>query len=200
MIKPSEFEHLVDAFKSLPGVGSKNAKKWAYYIINQDKKYVSNFANRLIDAKDKIKLCIECGNISSDDICSICSNPNRDRTKICVVATSEDLDRFESSNLFDGLYHVTHGELSIRKNVLVQHTNLDSLLKRVQKQNIQEVVIATNYTHDGEMTAEYIYNLLKPTKVSVFRIGFGLPMNSNVDYADDETLKHALNNKRKIKF
>ena len=200
MKKPIEFEHLVDALKSLPGVGTKNAKKWAYYLLNQDDKYVKDFTDRITNAKQKIITCSECGNISNTKICSICSNPLRDKNQICVVATVEDLDRIEESGNYNGLYHVTHGELSVRKNILVRHTNLDTLLPRIQKDpRINEIIIATNFTHDGEMTAAYVVNLLSDLNVKIYRIGFGLPLNSSVDYADNETLKHALNNKRILK-
>ena len=200
MKKPIEFDYLVDALKSLPGVGTKNAKKWAYYLLNQDDKYINDFTTRINNARQKITTCVECGNIANTKICSICSNPLRDKNQICVVSTVEDLDRIEESGNYNGLYHVTHGELSVRKNILVRHTNLDSLKNRIQNNPIiNEVIIATNFTHDGEMTAAYILNLLKGLDVKIYRIGFGLPLNSSVDYADNETLKHALNNKRIIK-
>lgn len=200
MKKPQEFEHLVDALRSLPGVGTKNAKKWAYYLINQDDKYLSDFISRIQNAKNKIHLCESCGNISTEKRCSICLNPLRDKNQICVVSTVEELDRIEESGNYNGLYHVTHGELSIKKNVLVRHTNIDSLLTRVQNdKRINEIIIATNFTQDGEMTAAYILNLLENVKIKIYRIGFGLPLNSAVDYADNETLKHALSNKRILK-
>lgn len=200
MKKPIEFEYLVDALKSLPGVGTKNAKKWAYYLLNQDERYINDFVSRIKNAKQNIQYCIECGNIANSNKCAICSNPLRDENQICVVATVEDLDRIEESGNYNGLYHVTHGELSIRKNVLVKHTNIDTLLSRLKKHpEVNEIIIATNFTHDGEMTASYIVNLLENINVRIYRIGFGLPLNSAVDYADNETLKYALSNKRIIK-
>ena len=200
MKQPVEFEHLVDALKSLPGVGTKNAKKWAYFLLNQDEKYINDFIYRIRNAFENVRKCEECGNLSMSSKCNICTSNYRDKQVVCVVATPEDLDRIESSGHFNGIYHVTHGELSIRKNVLVQHTNLDSLLPRILNHpEIKEVLIATNFTHDGEMTSAYICDLLKDCDVKIYRIGFGLPLNGQLDYADDETLKYSLSNKRMLK-
>lgn len=200
MRKPQEFEHLVDAFHSLPGVGTKNAKKWAYFILNQDEKYLKDFITRIQAAKQNLHLCEICGNLSNNTRCDICLNPLRDKNQICVVASIEELDRIEESGNYNGLYHVTHGELSMKKNILAKDINIDSLLDRVQNdRRIDEIIVATNFTQDGEMTAAYILNLLEHVNIKIYRIGFGLPLNSSVDYADNETLKHALNNKRIIK-
>lgn len=200
MRQPIEFEHLVDALKSLPSVGTKNAKKWAYFLLNQDKRYIQDFLNKIQTAFDKVKKCSECGNLAMTDKCNICNSKYRDHNIICVVSTPEDLERIESSGHYNGLYHVSHGELSIRRNVLVQHTNLEALLPRIiNNSQIKEVLIATNFTHDGEMTAAYVCDLLKDLSVKIYRIGFGLPLNGLLDYADDETLKHSLNNKRILK-
>lgn len=198
---PKEFEYLLDAFKSLPGVGTKLAKKWVYFLINKDKQFIDNFVSRVVEANTNILKCKDCGNISNDELCSICNSVERYKNTICVVTTPEDLDRIESSGHYDGLYHITYGDLSIKKNVLVQHTNLESLFTRLENnKNITELIIATGFTHDGEMTASYITNRLeKNNNIKIYRIGFGIPLNSSLDYADNETLKHSLNNKRILK-
>ncbi|MDE6289835.1 MAG: recombination protein RecR [Ureaplasma sp.] len=195
-----EFEHLVDALRSLPGVGLKNAKKWAYHIINQDERYIKQFTDRIKFAHERIRKCSKCGNLSIELECGICSDKNRDHSTLCVVTSVEDLERIESSNSFYGLYHITNAELTIKQNNLVKHTNLDSIYDRVKNSpEIKEIIIATSFSHDGEMTAEYICNLLKNFKeLAIYRIGFGVPLNGAIDYIDDETLKCSFNFKRKL--
>lgn len=197
MSKPIEFEMLVDALKSLPGVGTKNAKKWAFFLLAQDEKYINDFTKRILSAKQKIINCNECGNFSNKKLCSICENDRRDFSKLLIVTTPEDVDRIESSNTYNGLYHITRGEVSIRKNVMIEHINLSTIRQRVLNNSFKEIIIATSYTHDGEMTADYIVRMLEGIEnIQIYRIGFGIPLNSSIDYADDETLKQSLLNKR----
>lgn len=200
MSKPAEFEMLVDALRSLPGVGAKNAKKWAFFLLKQDERYINDFSKRILNAKAKIKRCISCANLSTNDECDICLNEYRDRSKLMIVTTVEELERIEAANIYQGLYHITEGEISLRKSVMIEHTNLKTLKQRVVDNGFSEVIIATSFTHDGLATAEYILHLLKDLEaVRVYRIGFGIPSNSSIDYADDETLKQAINNKLMMK-
>jgi len=197
MTKPKEFEHLIDAIRSLPNIGLKSATKIAHFILKQDDKYIRTFISKIKNAHDYVKICKSCGNIATKDECDICLSSLRDRTKICVISNIDELDRIEDSKLYNGLYHITNGEISYKKNVLVEHTNINSLFNRVNS-NILEVIIATNFTHDGEMTAQYINSMLGDKDIIISRIGFGIPLNASVDYADNETLKHSFNNRRKI--
>ncbi len=195
MSKIPEFEHLVDAFKSLPGVGTKNAKKWAHYLLEQDKFYVDKFVNKITEAYSKIKRCAKCSNLSRNELCSICENINRDTQKLCVVSNIEDLERIESSKSFFGLYHITQMDYDNK----IEHKNLLKILDRVKNDNIKEVIVATSFSNQGEAVAAYICNLLQDLKdVSIYRIGFGIPLNGAIDYTDDETLNQSFSNKRKI--
>ena len=201
MSKPVEFEMLVDALKSLPGVGTKNAKKWAFFLLQQDQKYIDDFIKRIKDAKTNIIKCKYCSNFGNRDECDICSNDYRDFTKLMIVTTNEDLERIESANIYNGLYHITNGEVSLRKNVVIEHTNIKIIKERVLNGSFKEIIIATSYTHDGEVTADYIVKMLEDIKdIQIYRIGFGIPLNSSIDYADDETLKQSIANKRKIRI
>lgn len=194
-----DFEYLVDALKSLPGVGTKNAKKWAFFLLNQDLKYINDFTKRIINAKTNIKKCTQCSNFCENKVCDICSNEHRNKKTLMIVSNIEDLERIESSNVFNGLYHITGGEISIRKSVPVEHTNITTIRNRVIDNEINDVIIATSFSHDGEMTADYILRMLSDLNdVNVYRIGFGIPLNASIDYADDETIKQSLLNKRML--
>ncbi|MCV3728678.1 recombination mediator RecR [Ureaplasma miroungigenitalium] len=200
MQKPAEFELLVDALRSLPGVGTKNAKKWAFFLLKQDTKYIDDFVKRIKKAHTDIKHCVNCGVMSNDVECYICANQYRDHTKLMIVTTNEDVERIESANIYNGLYFITGGEISFRKNVVIEHTNLKQLADYVSTKKFTEIIVATSFSHDGEVTAAYIVDLFKNNPdINVYRIGFGLPLNSSVDYADDETLKQAIYNKRILK-
>ncbi len=199
MAKPQELAYLIDLFHSLPGVGLKNAKKFAYFVLRQDKQYVQQFIDRLNNACNKLKLCQECGNLTNDTLCEICKSPNRDKTKILVVSSFEDLERFEESNCYHGLYHISFGEISNRKHIDIDQLNLNSLVTRVLNHpEINQVIIGLPKTYDGIVTGDYIRQMLSTTGIDVFTIATGIPINAAIDYADDETLKQAINNKKLI--
>lgn len=197
----TDFELLVDALSSLPSIGKKSARKLAFYLLEQDQKYIYDFTNRIINAKKTIKKCIACNNISQTIICSICSNSNRDKTTMCVVANVEDLDKIESSGSYNGLYFVLSGELANKKsNFNLVEANILELISRIKDdQKIKNIILATNFSYSGEFTADYILDKLMKYNLNIYRIGFGLPLNSALDYADNETLKHAFGNKRILK-
>lgn len=191
----------MDALASLPSIGRKSARKLAFYMLDQDQKYIHDFTNRILNAKKNIKKCLACNNISQTLICSICSNKNRDHSSLCVIASIEDLDKIESSGTYNGLYFVLNGELANKKNNSeIVEVNIMELKNRIKEDSkIQNIIIATNFSYSGEYTANYILNVLNQFNINIFRIGFGLPLNSSLDYADNETLKHAFGNKRIIK-
>lgn len=194
-----EFEYLIDAIKALPGIGTKSARKIAFFLLKKDYSFIKEFINRINNARDQIKTCINCGNWSKDTVCDICDSNLREKNKLCVVSTVDDLTTIESCQAFNGVYHVLGGELSKLKKIEPEMLNLHSLLKRIKNEKISEILIATNFTIEGELTANYIKLMLKDVKVKIYRIGFGLPINSSIDYADNMTLKLAIENKSKIK-
>lgn len=197
--KPIEFEYLVDALKSLPGVGYKNATKWAYFLLEQDSNYVDLFINRLKNAHNKIKNCHQCNNLTTKDLCDICTSSNRDTTQVCVVNSIEDLQRIEDSNNYHGLYFVLKEEVNPKQ----PDANLKCLVSLYNYisncHGVKEVIIATNFTISGQLMAKKIVDLLTPCSIKIYRIGFGLPLNGAIDYADDETIKYALMNKSYLK-
>ena len=192
---------LVDALSSLPSIGKKSARKLAFFLLDQDQKYIHEFTNRIVNAKKNIKRCVACNNISLNSLCSICSNSNRDKSTLCVVPTTEDLDKIEFSGCYNGLYFVINGELTNKKSDMnLVEANIHSLANRIKDDSkIINLIIATNFSYSGEYTSEYIQNSLSDLELNIFRIGFGLPLNSSLDYADNETLKQAFINKRILK-
>lgn len=197
--KPIEFDYLVDALKSLPGVGYKNATKWAYFLLEQDSNYIDLFINRLKNAHNKIKNCHQCNNLTTKDLCDICTSSNRDTTQVCVVNSIEDLQRIEDSNNYHGLYFVLKEEVNPKQ----PDANLKCLVSLYNYisncHGVKEVIIATNFTISGQLMAKKIVDLLTPCSIKIYRIGFGLPLNGAIDYADDETIKYALMNKSYLK-
>lgn len=197
--KPIEFDYLVDALKSLPGVGYKNATKWAYFLLEQDSNYIDLFINRLKNAHNKIKNCHQCNNLTTKDLCDICTSSNRDTTQVCVVNSIEDLQRIEDSNNYHGLYFVLKEEVNPKQ----PDANLKCLVSLYNYisncHGVKEVIIATNFTISGQLMAKKIVDLLTPCAIKIYRIGFGLPLNGAIDYADDETIKYALMNKSYLK-
>lgn len=195
----TEFEYLVDAIKALPTIGTKNARKIAFFLLKKDEYFIREFIKRIQTAKEVIKTCSECHNwTTKSGLCEICANTNRDTHKLCIVATVDDLWTIESCGAFNGIYHVLGGELSKQKNIDINMLNLDSLKSRIQNK-VSEVLIATNFTIDGELTANYLKLYLKDLNTDIFRIAFGLPVNSSIDFADEMTLRLAIENKNKIK-
>ena len=192
---------LVDALSSLPSIGKKSARKLAFFLLDQDQKYIHEFTNRIVNAKKNIKRCVACNNISLNSLCSICSNSNRDKSTLCVVPTTEDLDKIEFSGCYNGLYFVINGELTNKKSDMnLVEANIRVLANRIKDDSkIVNLIIATNFSYSGEYTSEYIQNSLSDLELNIFRIGFGLPLNSSLDYADNETLKQAFINKRILK-
>lgn len=197
--KPIEFDYLVDALKSLPGVGYKNATKWAYFLLEQDSNYIDLFINRLKNAHNKIKNCHQCNNLTTKDLCDICTSSNRDTTQVCIVNSIEDLQRIEDSNNYHGLYFVLKEEVNPKQ----PDANLKCLVSLYNYisncHGVKEVIIATNFTISGQLMAKKIVDLLTPCAIKIYRIGFGLPLNGAIDYADDETIKYALMNKSYLK-
>ncbi len=185
-------QNLIEEFEKLPGIGSKTARRLAYHVINLPKEKTDKFAKAIIDAKANIRYCKECQNFSEDELCSLCTNPTRDKTVICVVEQPKDVLQMERTNEFKGLYHVLHGAISPMDNIGPDDIKIKELLSRITVNNVKEVIMATNPNLEGETTAMYISKLLKPFGVKVTRIAHGIPVGGELEFADEITLSKAL--------
>ncbi len=194
---PYTFEELVESFKQLPGIGTKGAERFVYHVLEMDKEQVQRFAKTLIDFKENIKYCKKCGHICEDDICDICKDELRDQSIICIVESPKDVFAMEKLKEYRGLYHVLHGTISIMDGKTIEDLNIQTLFDRINE-NIQEVIIATNPTREGETTALFLAKFLSKRNVNVTRIANGLPIGSNLDYADELTLLKSLEGRKKI--
>lgn len=192
------FSKLVEEFEKLPGVGSKSAQKMAYYIIAADKSVAKTFADTLLEAKQKIRCCSVCQNLTDKELCSICSGDKRDRSAICVVEKPSDVDAIERTRDFNGLYHVLHGLISPMNDVGPDDIKLSELLVRVSENDINEVIMAISPNVEGQATAMYIAKLLKPFDVKVTGLALGIPVGGSLEYSDSITLARAMENRREI--
>ncbi|MBQ3502603.1 MAG: recombination protein RecR, partial [Clostridia bacterium] len=186
---------LVNELSKLPSCGKKTAQRYAYYLINADESVVESLQTAISEAKQKIHYCAKCGNFTDKELCDNCSKPNVDPI-ICVVKEPKDVSALEKVLHFNGTYHVLHGVISPLENKGPNDINLKSLLTRVGEEHIEEVIIATNPDVEGEATAMYIANILKPLGVKVSRIAQGVAMGSELEYADAVTLGKAIENRR----
>ena len=194
---PEAFQDLVDCFKRLPGIGNKSAERLTYYVLSMEKDYVNDFSKAIGNIQDKIHYCKKCGHICEGEICDICMDHDRDQSIICVVEESKDVFAMEKIKEYNGVYHVLHGTMSIMDGKTMDDLNIDSLFERLDD-SIKEVIIATNPTRDGETTALYLAKLLAKRNINTSRIANGLPIGSNIDYADELTLLKSLEGRKKI--
>ena len=196
-IWPSSFNRIYELLQHLPGIGKKSAQRIIFYILSH-KDYGKELSDILRKVSENIKFCKICGNITDKEICDICSNPKRDSSLICVVETPADLFAIESSGIFFGKYHVLGGVLSPIDGIAPEDLRIEELVNRVQTENVKEVIIATNPTTEGEATAMFIAEKLKPLGVKISRIAQGLSIGSGIDLADSITLLRALEGRRRI--
>ena len=190
---------LISQLGRLPGIGHKSAQRLAFHILSMDKEEVSALAGALVEARESTKLCPVCQNYTDREPCEICTDPARDHSVICVVESPRDVATMERMREFKGLYHVLHGVYSPMQNVGLDQIKLKELITRLQStKDVQEVVVATNQTAEGEATAMYISRLLKPSGIRVTRIASGLPMGSDLEFADDITLSKAMQGRHEI--
>lgn len=185
-------QNLIEEFEKLPGIGSKTAQRLAFFILNQPKEKAKKFADAIISAKEKLCYCSVCQNISDKEVCSICDNPTRDHSIICVVESPRDVLQIERTNEFKGVYHVLHGAISPMDNVGPDDIKIKGLIARIGSGEVKEVIMATNPNLEGETTAMYISKLIKPFGVSVTRIAHGVPVGGELEFADEVTLSKAL--------
>ncbi len=184
---------LIEEFHKLPGIGSKTAQRLAFHVINLPYEKAEKLANSIINAKKNIKYCSVCQNLAAGDLCDICASPTRDHSIICVMESPRDVMQMERTNEYKGVYHVLHGAISPMDNVSPDDIRIKELLERVAKDDIKEVIMATNPNLEGEATAMYISKLLKPFGVKVTKIAHGVPVGGELEFADEVTLGKALN-------
>lgn len=188
----SPLQNLIDEFRKLPGIGEKTAQRLAYHVLNLPEEKAARFANAIMDAKKKITYCKICQNFSDRAECSVCGNPARDKSLICVVENPRDVIQMEKTNEFKGTYHVLHGAISPMDNVGPDDIHIKELMSRISGGEVREVIMATNPNLEGETTAMYISKLIKPFGVKVTRIAHGVPVGGELEYADEMTLARAL--------
>ena len=195
---PASLENLVDKFASLPGIGRKSAQRLAFHVLGLPEAEAKSFADAIVAAKRSVHCCSVCQNLTEDEICSICSSSTRDNGTICVVSEPRDVLSIERGREYNGAYHVLHGVLSPMSHVGPDDIRIKELLVRVAENDIDEVIMATNPDTEGEATAMYISRLLKPFNVKVTRLAYGIPVGSNLEFADDATLNRAIEGRTEI--
>ena len=187
---------LINEFKRLPGVGQKSAQRLAFHVLRSHREDAERLANALLDVKDKLGMCAQCGNIADAELCNFCRDPHRDQTMICVVEDPHNILPIETTRTFSGRYHVLHGAISPLRGIGPDQLNIKGLLERLATDDIKEIIVATNPTVEGEATAVYLSRLLKPLGVQVSRIAMGIPVGSDLEYADEVTMSKSLENRR----
>lgn len=192
---PKKFENLILAFQNLPGVGRKTAERYAFETLNWEQQKKEEFVNALQVLIEGVDTCKVCGNLSDGDICSICSDQNRDHTLLCVVQSPKDILAIESIQEYKGVYHVLNGVINTSKGILPEDINIDSLVNRINKDEINEVILALDPTVEGETTSLYIEKLIGKD-VLVTRLAYGIPMGGHLDYTDSLTLLKAFQGRK----
>ncbi len=194
---PESVNNLIAEFEKLPGIGHKTAVRLAFYILESEDSVAKKFAAVLVDAKQKVKFCEKCFNLSEGNVCNICSNTKRDTSVVCVVENVKDVVAMEKTHEFKGLYHVLHGNISPMNNVTAEDIKIKELIQRLNDDSIKEVIIATNPTIEGETTAMYIARVIKTIPgIKVTRIAHGIPVGGDLEYTDEITLIKAMENRR----
>jgi recombination protein RecR len=188
--------HLIEEFGKLPGIGPKSAERLTHFLLGGDRRQALALSEALRAIVEKVHPCKQCFNLSEGELCSLCGDPRRDSSLICVVEQPRDLAALERAGSYKGLYHVLHGRLAPLDNIGPEHLTLDSLLRRVQKGGVQEVILATNPTLEGDGTALYISQMLAPTGVRITRLARGLPSGSVLEFANNQMLADALEGRR----
>lgn len=191
-------DRLIEQFERLPGIGKKTARRLAYYVITRQDNMAEKFSNALLEAKEKIRYCSVCQNLTDGEICSICGASDRDRSIICVVEDSQDVMAFERTREYKGLYHVLHGVLSPLDGIGPDQLKIRELMTRLSSGEVTEIVVATNPTVEGEATASYISRLVKTMGIKVTRPALGIPVGGDLEYADEVTLTRAFEGRNEL--
>ncbi len=183
---------LIEQFEKLPGIGRKTAQRLAFYVLNMPKEDAKAFSEAIIEAHQKIHHCSICQNLTDEELCPVCRNPARDRKVICVVENPRDVIAIEKTREYKGTYHVLHGAISPLDGIGPEQLKIKELLERIKKDGADEIIMATNATVEGEATAMYISKLIKPLNILVTRLAYGIPVGGDLEYADEVTLRRAL--------
>ncbi len=195
---PAALQELSDQFARLPGIGGKTAQRLAFYVLSLPMEEAQSFADAIVAAKKTVHTCPVCQNLTDREVCPICNDDTRDQGIICVVAEPKDVIAMERSREFNGVYHVLHGVISPLNHVTQEDIRIKELLRRVGSGTVREVIMATNPDTEGEATAMYISRLLRPMEVKVTRLAYGVPVGSQLEYADEVTLSRALEGRQEI--
>jgi recombination protein RecR len=191
-------QRLIEEFRRLPGIGQKSAQRIAFYVLRNSRDDAARLAQAMLDVKDNLGICAECNNISDGELCSYCRDPHRDRTQVCVVEEPHNVLPIETTRTFEGIYHVLHGAISPLRGVGPEQLKIKGLLDRIAKGDVKEIILATNPTVEGEATAVYLSRLLKPLGLKVTRIAMGIPVGSDLEFADEVTISKSLENRREM--
>ncbi len=195
---PAALQDLADHFARLPGVGGRTAQRLAFHVLSLPQEEAEEFAQAILRAKKEVHTCPRCQNLTDKELCPICDDEMRDQSVICVVAEPKDVIAMERSREFNGVYHVLHGVISPLNHVTQDNLKIKELLQRVAEGNVREVIMATNPNTEGEATAMYISRLLRPLEVKVTRLAYGVPVGSQLEYADEVTLSRALEGRQEM--
>ncbi|HEX4168258.1 MAG TPA: recombination mediator RecR [Bryobacteraceae bacterium] len=189
---------LIQECKRLPGIGQKSAQRIAFHLLRASREDAANLAQAVLDVKDKLGICRQCNNISESDLCLYCRDPHREQTLICVVEEPHNILPIETTHSFRGVYHVLHGTLSPLRGIGPEQLRIKGLVDRLHAGEIQEIILATNPTVEGEATAVYLSRLLKPLGPRITRIAMGIPVGSDLEFADEVTMSRSLENRREM--
>lgn len=192
-------EILTEEFNKLPTIGKKTAQRLAFAVLEMEREEVEVFAKALLEVKDKVRKCSVCGNFSEEDICSICSDATRDHKTICVVEDSKDISALERAKSYKGIYHVLHGKIAPLSGKSLDQLNIQTLVERVDKNGVKEVIMALNPDLEGETTSMYLTKLLKNFDIRISRIASGIPMGGNLEYSDMATIIKSMEGRRDLK-
>src|SRR5580692_12596344 len=191
-------QRLIDEFRRLPGVGQKSAQRLAFHVLRTPRDNAARLAAALLDVKDNLGICAECNNISDAELCPYCRDPARDSSQICVIEEPHNILPVETTRTFERLYHVLHGSISPLRGIGPEQLKIKGLLDRIAGGGVKEIILATNPTVEGEATAVYLSRLLKPLGVMVTRIAMGIPVGSDLEFADEVTMSKSLENRREM--
>lgn len=194
----SQISELIGELARLPGIGQKSAQRLAFHIINMPLEQAEKLSGAIVNARRKVRYCRECCTLTDQDICPICGNPKRDHGTIMVVENTRDLAAYEKTGKYEGVYHVLHGAISPMLGIGPGDIRLKELMQRLQKEDIREVIIATNSSLEGETTAMYLSKLIKPTGIRTTRIASGVPVGGDLEYTDEVTLLRALEGRTEL--
>ena len=195
---PSSIRNIIDCFKDLPGIGEKTAERLAFSLINFDKEKLTSFSDAICDVRDKLTYCDICGNITENEICDICADKERKSSIIFVVEKAKDISLFEKINIFNGKYHVLGGLISPLEGIGPEDINIDKLLTRIDKEEIEELILALKPSIEGETTMQYIKKVLESKNIKVTRIATGIPIGTDIEYIDSMTLEFAFEGRKDI--